>query len=231
MTRLELATVPPCTGCGRCCDKIGLPPFEVPNPDLGWVPTVLLEDEQQAEAWAADTETFLTMPAALRADHAAAVLALDADPTGQPCLWFDEASKSCRHYDHRPHVCRAWDVGDKGCEAARFRGAKVVWRDPHRTRPDDWWNPRGEVFPPPEREWPWDRERTTSRDARELATVAAVALSLVLLFASPVWAAVVAGGAVLADVLGRRFGPRRSPFVTMCDAAGCDIDNGLDDAE
>ena len=32
---IPLPLYSPCVGCGRCCDAIGMPPFETPNPDLG----------------------------------------------------------------------------------------------------------------------------------------------------------------------------------------------------
>lgn len=39
-----------------------------------------------------------------------------------PCLWFDESTKRCRHYEHRPEVCRSSVApGDDVCKATRRR--------------------------------------------------------------------------------------------------------------
>ena len=69
MTPLPLAD--PCGGCGKCCQHIGLPPFEAANPLFGpqLVNTRGLSDSQLADA-VFDTELFLLMPAELRQAHA-----------------------------------------------------------------------------------------------------------------------------------------------------------------
>jgi Fe-S-cluster containining protein len=136
-----------CEGCGRCCDKIGLPPFEVPNPDLGpmavWAEKRLWSASDYtgaADRWLADTDTFLRMPAALRAAHARLVRGLTADPTGSPCAWLDPDSKRCSHYEFRPAVCRDWPPGADPCLTARKGRARVEWR--YDNAPPNWRNPR-----------------------------------------------------------------------------------------
>lgn len=158
--RVALTTVGACEGCGACCAHIGLPPFEVPNPDLGPLPAVRpvrFDNDQSLAQDVLDTELFLAMPAALRAEHAAAVAALDRDPSGTPCAWLDPATRRCRHYEWRPAACRDWVPGGEGCNAARFRGSKVLWKYPLRV--DQWWNPRAgewfEVDAPPPRDSPF----------------------------------------------------------------------------
>jgi Fe-S-cluster containining protein len=34
---------------------------------------------------------------------------------GLPCVWYDAESKQCRHYEHRPDICRTFPVGGEGC--------------------------------------------------------------------------------------------------------------------
>ena len=34
---------------------------------------------------------------------------------GQPCIWFDESTRQCRHYVHRPQVCRDFEIGNPHC--------------------------------------------------------------------------------------------------------------------
>ena len=137
--RIELEQVSPCTGCGKCCDNIGLPPFYVPNPDFGPVPVWHATSDEWAARFLADRDAFERMPAALRAEHAEMVRSLEDDPTGRPCAWLDPDTKRCRHYEYRPVTCREWQPGCDGCNAAR-RGAKVVWLD--GASPGLWLNPR-----------------------------------------------------------------------------------------
>jgi Fe-S-cluster containining protein len=40
------------------------------------------------------------------------------DDYGQPCIWL-KSDGTCRHYEHRPQVCRDFEVGCKAC--LRFR--------------------------------------------------------------------------------------------------------------
>lgn len=139
--RIELAQVSPCTGCGNCCRHIGLPPFEVPNPDLG--PQLLAPTVGGCFTCAqdGDMKTFAAMPADLRAAHAQLLRGLKKDPTGTPCAWLDQETGECAHYEHRPAVCRVFVVGSEPCMALKFRpGTKCVWQD--NTEPDVWRNPR-----------------------------------------------------------------------------------------
>lgn len=140
-----------CEGCGRCCDKIGLPPFEVPNPDLGPMPVDPWKRAWGYDAYTSqqltDTDTFARMPAALRADHARLVRGLRADPSETPCAWLDADTKRCRHYEYRPAVCRDWEPGETACLRARAGRGVVVWRTDNA--PANWRNPRRD------RETPW----------------------------------------------------------------------------
>jgi Fe-S-cluster containining protein len=36
-------------------------------------------------------------------------------PHEQPCLWLDLATKRCRHYEHRPKLCRDFALGGEEC--------------------------------------------------------------------------------------------------------------------
>lgn len=145
-----------CEGCGRCCDTIGLPPFEVPNPDLGPLPVdpwkrlwSFDDDARAADQWLTDTDTFARMPAALRAEHARLVRGLKADPSNKPCAWLDPATRKCSHYEYRPAVCRDWEPGREDCLHTRRHKAVVVWRGVNA--PADWRNPRRD------RRTPWHR--------------------------------------------------------------------------
>jgi Fe-S-cluster containining protein len=143
VSRLPLPIADPCGGCGRCCETIGLPPFEAANPDFGPQPVHLrgLTDTQMADA-AFDAELFLLMPADVRAAHAQQLLNLTADPTGMPCAWYDDARKRCRHHSWRPATCRRFEPGGERCiQLLADPEVVLVWQDDRR--PERWQNPRG----------------------------------------------------------------------------------------
>lgn len=35
-------------------------------------------------------------------------------------MWYDEVTKRCRHYEHRPQVCRAFSPGEPACNGMRL---------------------------------------------------------------------------------------------------------------
>lgn len=136
-----------CEACaGGCCLHIGMPPFEVRNPDLG--PAAPWSGGRaNLEARLVDSEIFDRMPAELRAEHAAKLAALTEDPTGTPCDWLDAETGKCRNYEYRPHDCRAWNSGREECGHLMKRWkATCVWRGD--SSPWNWRNPH--VWPVPE---------------------------------------------------------------------------------
>ena len=90
-----------CNGCGACCRHMGHPTF--------------LPSES----------TWLALPKhlkqELKAYDASRPKTKDGRPisdVGQPCIWL-EPDGTCRHYEHRPEVCRDFEVGSAAC--LRFR--------------------------------------------------------------------------------------------------------------
>lgn len=143
MSRFPLPMANPCGGCGRCCETIGLPPFEAANPDFGPQPVHLrgMTDTQMADA-VFDTELFQVMPAAVRAAHAELLLNLSADPTGEHCAWYDADQKRCRHHHWRPATCRRFEPGGERCvQLVASPEVVLIWQDDRRV--ERWRNPRG----------------------------------------------------------------------------------------
>ena len=131
---IPLPLYDPCTGCGRCCETIGMPPFEAANPLLG------VRGPYQK---ALDRDLFYAMPTELLRSHALMIRELSSDPTGKPCPWLDLETKRCKHYEWRPSVCVTFPVDSDPCKAA-CSGPKVIvqWRGEDKQTPDDWRNPR-----------------------------------------------------------------------------------------
>lgn len=140
MNRIELPQVSLCSGCGNCCRHIGLPPFEVANPDLGPQKSFPTPGGLQTEIQLRDMDKFDRMPAELRAEHAKMVSELKEDPSGKPCAWLADDGR-CKNYEFRPAVCEVFVPGSHECEGIR-RGAKCVWIGDAPV--EVWKNPRHE---------------------------------------------------------------------------------------
>lgn len=88
-----------CDGCCACCMHAFEPPFAGVNgvaagPDPYW--------ENLPEILKSEIETFRNT----------------VRPRSQgdaPCLWLDLATKRCRHYEHRPNLCRDFELGGAQC--------------------------------------------------------------------------------------------------------------------
>ncbi len=39
----------------------------------------------------------------------------------RPCMWFDQETLSCRHYEHRPQACRDFEINSSSCHSIRDR--------------------------------------------------------------------------------------------------------------
>lgn len=107
---MPLPVIESCTGCGACCLVVTSPPF------------VRVFDEDGEEAWERLRRE--------RPDLLDALLAAERErragglPSfGTPCLWFEPATRRCRHYTYRPRACRAFEVGGPDCRDARRRAA------------------------------------------------------------------------------------------------------------
>lgn len=87
-----------CTDCGACCATQCSPPF------IGTT----------------DPE-YLALPADVRANYDDRLGKRNADgwPDDVPCFWLTSEFR-CLHYEHRPEICREFQVGSEGCR---------TWRD------------------------------------------------------------------------------------------------------
>ncbi len=110
----------PCKDCGQCCMSQESPPMYV-----GYLPGAPFENED-----CADARRVRNMPQALRDELTAYMKNVltgvkPPHPTYPACLWYDAASKRCKHHDLRPDICRDFEVGDKYCQRYRI-GAGLV---------------------------------------------------------------------------------------------------------
>jgi uncharacterized protein len=101
LAQLESQIPDSCAGCGLCCEGIGSPvllyvsrsefavshPFRPPG-----LPAELIREID---------------------DHFAGLFR-GQEPQEQ-CLWFDAATRQCRHYEWRPQVCRDYELAGDAC--------------------------------------------------------------------------------------------------------------------
>jgi len=101
----KLSVIESCEGCGLCCTTMGVPHFfghlNLPGIDPIWktVPPDIKNELQE----------FI--------DDGGAEL-------GEPCFWYDSKNKSCKHYEHRPQLCRDFEMGNPHC--LRLRRQKGI---------------------------------------------------------------------------------------------------------
>ena len=65
-----------------------------------------------------DEEHWTTLPNELKEQLQGYIANYAAPPQGEldgPCVWLDLDSRRCEHHQHRPNVCRDFEVGSKGC--------------------------------------------------------------------------------------------------------------------
>jgi Fe-S-cluster containining protein len=104
----SLPIIESCDGCGACCMVVTRPPF------------YRVFDEEGEEAWERLRRERPDIMAAFLADSKARK-ERGGPYYGTPCIWFDEETRRCRHYEYRPLACREFPIGEEDCLDARRR--------------------------------------------------------------------------------------------------------------
>lgn len=86
-----------CVGCGACCMHMAVPPFIDEHENL---PDEVLADYREAV-------------------HSRELQFAVHGVDEIPCAWFDMVTRRCRHYEHRPKICRDFDMGGDDCRRMR----------------------------------------------------------------------------------------------------------------
>ena len=116
MPVIELPVIKSCEGCGACCMEQSSPPGYAVLQSLGgsW---------PEAEDW----ERFKRLPTKARVilkKYIDRVMSNSPPGDEQPCCWLDLETKQCRFYEHRPQICRDFEMGSEACRAWREDGGK-----------------------------------------------------------------------------------------------------------
>ena len=130
---LPVITPADCEGCGACCRHVGHPMFyAVINWETGRYPA--------GDDYRPPDPLFVALPVRLKHELVAYARRClrdgEGDDYGEPCIWLTPDG-TCRHYEHRPQVCRDFEMGGEDC--LRFRreqgigpGTPPLFKEPTR---------------------------------------------------------------------------------------------------
>jgi uncharacterized protein len=107
--KTALPIVQNCDGCSACCRHMRQPPFIIVLDDDGRAIS-----EKPGDEWCdLEAENFNAMPAVARHEYWERHES-DA-PEECPCVWLDEQNNRCRFHEHRPGICRDFEIGSEEC--------------------------------------------------------------------------------------------------------------------
>src|ERR1700691_4762925 len=111
-----LPIIDSCDGCGVCCLVVTHPPFYSVFEEFG------------EEAWERLKRERRDLLLEIVVDHR--TRRADGSPlVGTPCLWYDQETRRCKHYEYRPLACREFEVGGEDCHDARRRAGISAMTD------------------------------------------------------------------------------------------------------
>ena len=107
-----------CASCGVCCKHMGYPAFNIPvaeqlsNVKINSTLSLRSSEFQDRQRW---LELPQELKKALQLTIANYQKPVAEDGLDGPCTWWDPETKLCRHHQHRPQVCRDFEVGSVAC--------------------------------------------------------------------------------------------------------------------
>lgn len=107
---VDLPVIESCSGCGACCLEQESPPMY-----LFWLLSPVRADNE-------DSLRVRALPDELKAEllsYRDRLVAKQGHPNNKVCLWFDEKTRGCKHYDLRPSICREFERGSSDCHRWR----------------------------------------------------------------------------------------------------------------
>jgi Fe-S-cluster containining protein len=118
MNKLEI--IDTCDGCGACCWEQESPPMyhfilkRLEGLECGGI---AFYEEHCPE----DLKRVRALPEELKQElrDYSATLKESGHPNDNICIWFDESTRNCKHYDLRPEVCREFEIGGSYCRTWR----------------------------------------------------------------------------------------------------------------
>ena len=93
LTTAHATKVATCDECGVCCREQNIPPF---LDEIDFIPRDLEREVLEARK-------------------------IEAELAGKPCIWWEASTGKCRHHEHRPNICREYEIGGELCLETRAR--------------------------------------------------------------------------------------------------------------
>lgn len=90
-----LPIIKSCDHCSACCRQTPIPPFQ----------------PGEEECWEVPPDWLVPVRQRLAADQQFELL---------PCVWLDQSSNRCLHYEHRPQACRDFQINSDLCRLSRW---------------------------------------------------------------------------------------------------------------
>jgi uncharacterized protein len=102
-----------CDDCGACCMEQESPP--------GYVMLLSSPEMMAEETFREDAERISAMPSALQDElrNYLHQLLAGVERPDTACIWLDKSTMRCRHHEHRPSVCRDFEIGTDECRSWR----------------------------------------------------------------------------------------------------------------
>lgn len=101
-----------CDGCGACCLMQCSPPMYV-----YWLDMPESDDNRDDEDWCRVNSLPEPLKEELR-EYRRKIRESSGDGPNFDdfaCIWLDESTMKCKHYEHRPSICRDFQVGSEEC--------------------------------------------------------------------------------------------------------------------
>ena len=111
----ELPIIDSCDNCSACCMEQESPPgyaMLLSSTEMREKADLLEEDVQRLRS---------LPPAALEELHEyLRQLLAGVTRSTRACIWLDQTTMRCRHHEHRPMICREFEVGSDECRGWRI---------------------------------------------------------------------------------------------------------------
>ena len=116
--------IDPCQRCGTCCEKGGpsLHREDQPLVDEGRIPARCLFTIRRGERVRDNVKGTLV-------PLSAEIIKIKGQAGGWTCLFYDQATRGCRIYDHRPLECRALNCRDTRRIEAIYEANRLTRQD------------------------------------------------------------------------------------------------------
>ena len=99
-----------CDGCGACCLMQQSPPMYV-----YWLDMPEDDNNRDDEDWQRANSLPSHLKDELREHRRRLRYGGKPDHDDQACIWLDQSTMKCKHYEHRPSICRDFQVGSDEC--------------------------------------------------------------------------------------------------------------------